>query len=77
MERNNRRNDSHGRNDSGQREMFDAVCMKCNKPCKVPFKPTQGKGVSCSDCFVRKSPAGGRGGFSGGRDSRSNNRGRR
>ena len=36
------------------REMFDATCSKCNKACKVPFKPTQGKPVSCSDCFVRK-----------------------
>ncbi len=39
---------------SGDREMFDAVCSKCKKPCKVPFKPTNGKPVLCSNCFVKK-----------------------
>jgi len=72
--------------------MFDAVCSKCKKACKVPFKPTSGKPVSCSDCFVKKD-SGDRGGnrgssggrsfggrdnnFSRGRDSGSSNRGRR
>ncbi len=37
--------------DSGPREMFDAVCSKCHKPCQVPFKPTGNKPVLCSDCF--------------------------
>ncbi|MFA5084543.1 MAG: CxxC-x17-CxxC domain-containing protein [Candidatus Paceibacterota bacterium] len=32
-------------------EMHDAVCAKCKKACQVPFKPTQGKQVLCSDCF--------------------------
>lgn len=49
-----RRNDSR-RND---RQLFDAVCKKCGKKCKVPFKPTTGKGVSCSDCFVPKDSNG-------------------
>ena len=47
-----RRNSGFRRND-GPREMHDAICSKCNKECKVPFKPTQGKPVYCSDCFVK------------------------
>jgi len=31
--------------------MCDAVCAKCGKNCKVPFKPTGDKPVYCSDCF--------------------------
>lgn len=37
-----------------QREMFDAVCASCGKTCKVPFKPTEGRPVYCSDCFSRQ-----------------------
>lgn len=29
----------------------DAVCAKCGKDCKVPFKPTGDKPVYCSECF--------------------------
>lgn len=32
-------------------EMTDAVCEKCGKDCKVPFKPQNGKPVYCSDCY--------------------------
>jgi CxxC-x17-CxxC domain-containing protein len=32
-------------------EMHDAVCDKCKKECKVPFRPTGDKPVLCSDCF--------------------------
>lgn len=31
--------------------MHDAVCAKCGGNCKVPFAPTSGKPVYCSDCF--------------------------
>ena len=34
-------------------EMFDAVCDECGKDCKVPFKPTSGKPIYCSDCFEK------------------------
>jgi len=42
--------------DSGSRDrrempMCDAVCAKCGKNCKVPFKPTGDKPVYCNDCF--------------------------
>jgi len=35
----------------GPREMFDAVCSSCGKDTQVPFQPTSGKPVYCSDCF--------------------------
>lgn len=34
-----------------KREMFDAVCARCGKEAKVPFKPRLGKPVYCSECF--------------------------
>lgn len=33
------------------REMFKTTCSNCGKDCEVPFKPTSGKPVYCSDCF--------------------------
>ncbi len=36
------------------REMFDAVCAECGADCKVPFNPTAGKAVYCSDCFAKR-----------------------
>ena len=38
----------------GAREMFAAVCVECGKECQVPFKPTEGKPVYCSECFAAK-----------------------
>jgi CxxC-x17-CxxC domain-containing protein len=35
----------------GPREMFDAVCARCNKDTQVPFRPTGARPVYCSDCF--------------------------
>ena|SRR3989338_10195099 len=32
-------------------EMHEVTCDKCGKQCEVPFKPTEGKPVFCSDCF--------------------------
>lgn len=34
-----------------KRKMHDAVCSKCGKETKVPFKPIEGKEVYCKDCF--------------------------
>ena len=33
------------------REMFSATCSNCGKEAQVPFRPTSGKPVYCSDCF--------------------------
>jgi CxxC-x17-CxxC domain-containing protein len=40
-----------GGRDRREMPMCDAVCAKCGKNCKVPFKPTGDKPVYCSDCF--------------------------
>lgn len=37
----------------GDREMFSTVCSNCGKECQVPFRPTNGKPVYCSDCFEK------------------------
>ena len=36
---------------TGRREMFPAVCSRCGKDTQVPFQPTSGKPVYCSECF--------------------------
>ena len=41
---------SYGR-DRGPREMFSATCSSCGREAQVPFRPTSGKPVYCSDCF--------------------------
>lgn len=38
---------------SSDKEMFSAVCDKCGKDCKVPFKPSSDKPIYCSDCFEK------------------------
>ena len=40
-----------GYRDRGPREMFEATCSSCGKEAQVPFRPTSGKPVYCSDCF--------------------------
>lgn len=37
--------------DRRERQMFQAVCSECGKNCEVPFRPTGGKPVLCSECF--------------------------
>ena len=37
--------------DRGPREMFAATCSSCGREAQVPFRPTSGKPVYCSDCF--------------------------
>jgi CxxC-x17-CxxC domain-containing protein len=41
----------YGERDRGPREMFSATCSSCGKEAQVPFRPTSGKPVYCSDCF--------------------------
>lgn len=45
--------DSRKRVSREPRVMYDAVCAACGRPCKVPFKPTEGRPVYCSECFAR------------------------
>lgn len=36
------------------RQMFEAVCDECKNRCQVPFQPSGGKPVYCSNCFGDK-----------------------
>ncbi|MCX8200154.1 MAG: hypothetical protein N3G76_01660 [Candidatus Micrarchaeota archaeon] len=36
--------------------MYDATCSACRAACKVPFQPTPGKPVYCSDCYRKHKP---------------------
>lgn len=38
----------------GTRQLFDAVCAECGKPCKVPFEPHDDRPVYCSECFQNR-----------------------
>ena len=49
-----RRNSGRSRG-SEDRAMHKVICDKCGSECEVPFKPTEGKPVYCSDCFKDKS----------------------
>ena len=39
------------RGDRGPVEMHKAICDNCRRECEVPFRPTQGKPIFCSNCF--------------------------
>ncbi len=56
---------NHG-NDRPRHEMHKAICSDCGSRCEVPFKPTGGKPVLCSDCFGGNNR-------DEGRDNRRNN----
>ena len=62
-DRNENRNDFGGDRDRNK-QMFDATCDNCGKSCQVPFMPTSGKPVYCSDCFRTMRDDGDRGGRS-------------
>lgn len=38
----------------GPVEMHKAICDNCGKECEVPFRPTSGKPIYCSNCFENK-----------------------
>lgn len=40
------------------REMFQATCDNCGNSCQVPFRPTNGKPVYCSNCFENQKGGG-------------------
>ncbi len=68
-----------GGGDRGPVEMHDAVCDNCGKNCQVPFRPTSGKPVYCSDCFEKQRGfeprrSEGRGDFRGNREDNGSRR---
>jgi CxxC-x17-CxxC domain-containing protein len=42
------------RGDRGERQMYDAICSECGRPCKIPFQPREDRPVYCSECFSRR-----------------------
>ena len=40
-------------NDYGRPSMHQTTCDSCGKSCEVPFKPTSGKPIFCSNCFEK------------------------
>jgi CxxC-x17-CxxC domain-containing protein len=40
--------------DRPPREMFEATCSECGRTARVPFRPTSGKPVYCTDCFAKR-----------------------
>jgi len=49
-----RAGDRPGASPSGRREMTEVVCSSCGQTTQVPFKPTEGRPVYCSDCYTRE-----------------------
>jgi len=47
-----------GSSNFADRQMFSAVCDQCGSSCQVPFRPTSGKPVLCSNCFAGKTESG-------------------
>jgi len=45
-----------GKRDFVPKEMFDAVCAECGRPCQVPFRPNGERPVYCRDCFAKVKP---------------------
>jgi CxxC-x17-CxxC domain-containing protein len=45
-----------------ERQMFTVACSSCGQDAQVPFEPTQGRPVYCSDCFNNQRSGGGAGG---------------
>jgi len=51
-------NSSYGNSSysSARRELFPVKCSECGKDTQVPFKPTTGRPVYCSDCYRKVRP---------------------
>lgn len=47
---------SFGGGGFGKPEMHDATCSQCGAACQVPFRPSGGREIFCSNCFKDKRP---------------------
>jgi len=45
------RNGSRANSYDLPRQVFPAICAECGKDTEVPFEPTSGRPVYCSDCY--------------------------
>lgn len=41
----------------GDKQLFKATCDDCGQECEVPFRPSAGKPVYCSNCFGKSDKA--------------------
>ncbi|MDD4203225.1 MAG: hypothetical protein PHQ52_07140 [Candidatus Omnitrophica bacterium] len=66
---------SHDRTRPGtgfmERTYTRATCSECKKECEIPFKPSSGRPVYCSECFEKIKRGNG---FNSSRDTRSEER---
>lgn len=51
------RNGNGGHSYGLPRQMFPAICAECGKETQVPFEPTSGRPVYCSDCYRKVRPS--------------------
>ena len=51
------RGGSRGSSYGQSRQMFAATCAQCGKDTEVPFEPTSGRPVYCSDCYRKVRPS--------------------
>lgn len=54
-----RKNKKARMNGGRERQSFEITCSQCGRTDTVPFKPTEGRPVLCSDCFKRQKDQGG------------------
>ena len=43
-----------------EKRMYSAICTECGNKCEVPFRPTGGKPIYCSNCFRKGDDTGGK-----------------
>lgn len=47
---------SHSNHGPREKILYDAVCADCQKSCRVPFRPSEGRPIYCPECFaIRKA----------------------
>jgi len=42
------------------KRIYSAICTECGNNCEVPFRPTGGKPIYCSNCFRKSDNTGGK-----------------
>ena len=49
-----------GKSNFQEKRMYSAICTECGNKCEVPFRPTGGKPIYCSNCFRKGDNTGGK-----------------
>ena len=50
--------DSKNKSYFQEKRMYSAICTECGNKCEVPFRPTGGKPIYCSNCFRKGDSTG-------------------